>query len=66
MLWLYDDRRGEKAPELLYQADAATTVLWIGVAAGLVELPAPPSAEIIDFCAARLARLGDGGPDARP
>lgn len=63
-LWLYDDRRGEQAPEMLYQADAATTVLWIGVAAGLVDLPAPPTAEIIDFRAARLARLAEQGPDA--
>ena len=65
MLWLYDDRRGENAPEIFYPADAATTVLAIGVAAGLVHVQSvTPSAEIIDFAAARLARLGDGGPDA--
>lgn len=64
MLWLYDDRRGENAPEIFYTADAATTVLAIGVIAGLVDVPARPTARIIDFAAARLARLGDGGPDA--
>jgi hypothetical protein len=64
MLWLYDDRRGEKAPEIFYTADAVTALLAAGVASGLLEVPRPPSAEIIDFRAARLARLGDGGPDA--
>jgi hypothetical protein len=64
MLWLYDDRRGESAPEVLYTADAVTTLLAIGVASGLVEVPAPPSAEIICFNSARRARLGEGGPDA--
>ena len=64
MLWLYDDRRGGTAPEIFYTADAATAVLALGVAAGLVDVPAPRTAEIIDFRAARLARLGDGGPDA--
>lgn len=66
MLWLYDDRRGESAPEIFYTADATVSLLAIGVAAGLVSVPVPvkPSADVIDFRAARLARLGDGGPDA--
>jgi hypothetical protein len=66
MLWLYDDRRGENAPEILYTADATVALLAAGVAAGLVDVPVParPTADVIDFRAARLARLGDGGPDA--
>lgn len=63
MLWLYDENR----PEILFTADARTTLLALGVAAGIADPPAveqEPAGQVVCFNAARLARLGAGGPDA--
>lgn len=59
-LWLYDDDPCWS----LSPADTLTTLAAAAVAAGVVDPPVRRTADVICFRTARLARLGDGGPDA--
>jgi hypothetical protein len=61
-LWLYE----ETQPWAFSLADELTAVTAALIARGALEggEDLPPPCEVIDLRAVRLARLGDGGPDA--
>jgi hypothetical protein len=61
-LWFFE----ETAPFAFSLADELTEVQAALIRAGALDddVPDAPCAEVVDLRAVRLARLGDGGPDA--
>jgi len=61
-LWFFE----EVAPFAFSFADELTAVKAALIAHGALDPaePLPPSCEVVDLGAVRLARLGEGGPDA--
>jgi hypothetical protein len=59
-LWLWD----EDPCFSMSPADTLTTLAAAAIAAGVIEPPRVRTAQVIDFNAVRLARLGEQGPDA--
>jgi hypothetical protein len=62
MLWFYDETK----PFAFSLADELTELQAALIARCAMDDPedAAPSCDVVDFAAARLARLAGGGPDA--